>query len=71
MKKIGSIQTPFSGAAKSMVESRGAGVATSNGFEMRGGEKGTPGKMEEVTTVSLNGNNPTGQVNVTSIANQR
>lgn len=71
MKKNGSLQTPFHNAAKSSVDSRGAGVAQSNGYDMRGGQKGTAGKMEEVTTVNL----PTGAnlttATVDGVANQR
>lgn len=53
MAKVGgSIQTPFSGAAKSNIGPAGAGVVQTNGYDIPGGQKGTAGKMPEVTTVS-------------------
>jgi hypothetical protein len=53
MAKIGgSLQTPFTGAAKSGFDPSGAGVLQTNGYDIPGGQKGTAGKMPEVTIVS-------------------
>ena len=70
MKKIHGIQTPFYNAAKSSLDSNGAGVLQKNGYDMRGGEKGTPGKMEEVTTVSLPTTANLTSATVDGVANQ-
>ena len=65
----GGLQTPFTGATKSSIGPAGDDVAVTNGFDLAGGEKGTPGVMPEVTTVTVNGIGEMQTVTVVGIAN--
>ena len=53
MKNHGGLSSPFHNPFQASVDAAGNGVAERNGYDMRGGEKGTAGKMSEVTTVTL------------------
>ena len=55
MKKIGDLQTPFHNSASQSTKITGDGVELSDGYKVSGGEKGTSGKISEVTTVKVLG----------------
>ena len=71
MKNIGSLATPFGGAAISSIGPTGNGVVQTNGYAIPGGTQGTPGKMPEVTTVSAGTTGNVKTVTVEGVANAR
>jgi hypothetical protein len=70
-KNVGSLSTPFGGAAISSIGPSGNGVVQTNGYAIPGGQAGTPGKMPEVTTVSAGTTGDVKTVSVTGVANVR
>ena len=55
MKKIGDLQTPFHNSASQSTAVKGAGVELTGGYDVKGGDKSTPGQIPEVTTVHVSG----------------
>lgn len=53
MPKVKDLQTPFKDYIAPLPNMSGDGVAVRDGLDIPGGQKGTPGKMPEVTTVSI------------------
>lgn len=69
-KNIGPISTPFVDACVPKPSTSGVGVAVTNGIDVAGGAKGTPGIMPEVTIVDIAGGSPGTKATGKKIANR-
>lgn len=69
-KSYGPIRTPYVDCAVPKPGVSGEGVAVTNGIDISGGAKGTPGIMPEVTIVSVEGGAPGTKATGKKIANR-
>jgi len=72
MKTYSGIQTGFTEHVCPEPNSAGDHGGTRDGYDIPGGEKGTPGVMKEVTTVDVPGGPGIGDhVNIADVANKK